>query len=48
MNTPDNKQFVEPLSRHDITVLLVDDQPIVGEMVRRMLEPEEDIIFHYC
>jgi len=48
MNNPENKQFVEPLSRHDITVLLVDDQPIVGEMVRRMLEPEQDIVFHYC
>jgi sigma-B regulation protein RsbU (phosphoserine phosphatase) len=48
MNIPEDKQFVEPLSRHDITVLLVDDQAIVGEMVRRMLEPEQDIIFHYC
>jgi len=36
------------VSRHVITVFLVDDQPIVGEMVRRMLAPEEDIIFHYC
>jgi phosphoserine phosphatase RsbU/P len=48
MTNPENKQFVESLSRHDITVLLVDDQPIVGETVRRMLAPEEDIIFHYC
>ncbi|MCX5813753.1 MAG: SpoIIE family protein phosphatase [Proteobacteria bacterium] len=48
MTIPENKQFIEPLSRHDITVLLVDDQAIVGEMVRRMLEPEQDIIFHYC
>jgi sigma-B regulation protein RsbU (phosphoserine phosphatase) len=36
------------LTRHVITVLLVDDQPIVGEMVRRMLAPESDIVFHYC
>ncbi len=30
------------------SVLLVDDQPIVGEAVRRMLAPESDIAFHYC
>jgi sigma-B regulation protein RsbU (phosphoserine phosphatase) len=36
------------LTRHDIIVLLVDDQPIVGETVRRMLAPEADIVFHYC
>jgi phosphoserine phosphatase RsbU/P len=29
-------------------VLLVDDQSIVGEAVRRMLAPHEDIEFHYC
>ena len=33
---------------HKITVLLVDDQAIVGEMVRRMLAPEPDIVYHYC
>jgi len=36
------------LGSHKITVLLVDDQMIVGEQVRRMLAPEEDIVFHYC
>jgi sigma-B regulation protein RsbU (phosphoserine phosphatase) len=30
------------------TVLLVDDQPIIGEAVRRMLAGEETIAFHYC
>jgi sigma-B regulation protein RsbU (phosphoserine phosphatase) len=30
------------------TVLLVDDQPIIGEAVRRMLAGEEGIAFHYC
>ncbi len=30
------------------TVLLVDDQPIIGEAVRRMLAGEEGISFHYC
>jgi len=31
-----------------VTVLLVDDQPIVAETVRRMLADERDIVFHYC
>ena len=31
-----------------VTVLLVDDQPIIGEAVRRMLAGEEGIAFHYC
>ena len=29
-------------------VLLVDDQPIIGEAVRRMLAEEAAIEFHYC
>jgi sigma-B regulation protein RsbU (phosphoserine phosphatase) len=41
---PDNSK---PPSR-PITVLLVDDQPIVAESVRRMLVGEPDIRFHYC
>jgi phosphoserine phosphatase RsbU/P len=31
-----------------VTVLLVDDQAIVGESVRRMLATETDIAFHFC
>ena len=31
-----------------IHVLLVDDQPMVAEGIRRMLETEESIQFHYC
>ena len=31
-----------------VLVLLVDDQPIVGEMVRRLLVEERDIALHYC
>jgi phosphoserine phosphatase RsbU/P len=31
-----------------VTVLLVDDQVIVGESVRRMLAGEADIQFHFC
>ena len=36
------------LPRHVIKVLLVDDQAIIGEAVRRMLAPEKDIVFQYC
>lgn len=31
-----------------ITVLLIDDQVIIAEAVRRMLMDNDDIIFHYC
>lgn len=31
-----------------ITVLLVDDQPMVAEAIKNMLEGEKDIAFHYC
>lgn len=44
----DGDKLSAVLGKHDITVLLVDDQPIVGETVRRMLAPEKDIVFHYC
>ena len=33
---------------HPVTVLLVDDQAIIAEAVRRMLAAESDIQFHYC
>jgi sigma-B regulation protein RsbU (phosphoserine phosphatase) len=33
---------------HPVTVLLVDDQAIVGEAVRRMLAGEADIQLHFC
>jgi len=36
------------LSRFAITVLLVDDQAIIGEAVRRMLADEPDIALHFC
>lgn len=35
-------------SGRPVTVLLVDDQPIVGAAVRRMLQPEAGIVFHFC
>ena len=37
----------EPKHR-GIVVLLVDDQAIVGEAIRRMLADQTDIEFHYC
>ena len=36
------------VTQHPPTVLLIDDQPIIGEAVRRMLAEEEDIQLHYC
>jgi two-component system chemotaxis family response regulator WspR len=31
-----------------VIVLLVDDQPMIGEAVRRALSGHPDIVFHYC
>lgn len=36
------------LTQHTITVLLVDDQAMIGEAVRRLLADEKDIVYHYC
>ncbi|QKQ26994.1 response regulator [Candidatus Reidiella endopervernicosa] len=36
------------LKEHKITVLLIDDQAMIGEGVRRMLADEKDIDFHFC
>ena len=33
---------------HKAIVLLVDDQAMVGEAIRRMLESEDNIDFHFC
>lgn len=35
------------LTQHKVVVLLVDDQPMIGEAVRRMIAGEPDIDFHY-
>jgi sigma-B regulation protein RsbU (phosphoserine phosphatase) len=43
-----SETLAQTLSDHQIKVLLIDDQPIVADAVRRMLEPEGDIVFHYC
>jgi phosphoserine phosphatase RsbU/P len=42
---------MEPIMSHTdfaVTVLLIDDQAIVGEAVRRMLADESDIRFQFC
>ena len=38
----------DQFAQHRTTVLLVDDQAMIGEAVRRMLVTEQDIDFHYC
>ena len=48
MPTIANHPFSPLLTEYQIRVLLVDDQAMVGETVRRMLAPEADIIFQYC
>ncbi|MEW4567318.1 fused response regulator/phosphatase [Tautonia sp. JC769] len=35
------------LSEHKVKVLLIDDQPLIGEAVKRMLANEQDIEFQY-
>lgn len=50
MSSPENA-VADPTAippPRQVTVLLVDDQAIVAEAVRRMLAPESDIAFHYC
>ncbi|MDP1880401.1 MAG: SpoIIE family protein phosphatase [Parachlamydiaceae bacterium] len=39
------ESFVIP---NQLIVLLVDDQAIIGEAIRRLLSEEKDIEFHYC
>lgn len=43
---PDERDAGSP--HPGITVLLIDDQPIVHEMVRRMVSGESEIALHYC
>jgi PleD family two-component response regulator len=50
MSDPDNPETVvaPPSDTHVCTVLLVDDQAMVGETVRRMLADQPDVDFHFC
>ncbi len=43
-----NPPYPEPLPEHRIMVLLVDDQAMVGEAVRRQLSDQAHMDFHYC
>lgn len=36
------------LTSNEIRVLLVDDQAMIAEGIRRMLADEENMVFHYC
>lgn len=40
--------LMEPLQAFSIKVLLIDDQKIIAEAVKRMLNDQTDIEFHYC
>lgn len=46
-NTKTNEVLKTALTEHEIKVMLVDDQAMIGEAVRRMLAPEKDISFRY-
>jgi sigma-B regulation protein RsbU (phosphoserine phosphatase) len=48
MNAPQVKASSNGLTDHGIVVLLVDDQPIIAEAVRRMLADQPDVTLHYC
>jgi two-component system chemotaxis family response regulator WspR len=39
---------VPPAGGYTVNVLLVDDQPMIGEDVRRLLNGQPDIHFHFC
>lgn len=43
-----NIDDISPSANVIFKVMLIDDQPIVGEGIRRMLEHDENIEYHYC
>ena len=47
---PDQREHVVPGADtvHQLVVLLIDDQRIIGESLRQMLQNESDIQFHFC
>lgn len=47
MNTDSAPEPGNALTAHAVTVLLIDDQKIIGEAVRRMIADQPDINFHY-
>src|ERR1051325_2161790 len=40
--------IVMPIAKNDVMVLLVDDQFMIGEAIRRVLAEQPDMDFHYC
>ncbi len=48
MSTLSQASQTPQLTAHEIKVLLVDDQAMIGEAVRRMLADYSDIVFRYC
>jgi phosphoserine phosphatase RsbU/P len=44
----DDRSISPPPGGRQIRVLLIDDQAMVGETVRRMLAPESGIVFEFC
>ncbi|TAF53776.1 MAG: hypothetical protein EAZ60_19255, partial [Oscillatoriales cyanobacterium] len=50
LNLPLNSEIEKSssLTEYSVTVLLIDDQEMIGEAVRRMLANEKDIKFYYC
>lgn len=48
MSSEDLQSDEAPSEKKNIVVLLVDDQEIIAEGIRKMLESEDDIAFHYC
>ncbi|MDM8539651.1 adenylate/guanylate cyclase domain-containing protein [Desulfococcaceae bacterium HSG9] len=45
---PSHQNGTDKDSESKMSVLLVDDQPLIGMTMRRMFDKEEDISFHYC
>lgn len=48
LTAPHNLPSRLPTAQHRVSVLLIDDQAISAEAVRRWLVTEKDIDFHYC
>jgi len=48
MSSTSKTQIDAALPPHPIMVVLVDDQPMIAESIRRMLKDEPDIDLHYC
>ncbi|MEZ0245973.1 MAG: response regulator, partial [Methylophilaceae bacterium] len=41
-------EMIMPPDKNDVMVLLVDDQVMIGEAIRRVLAGQPDMDFHYC